>query len=285
MSTQGKIVLEKEIAGRKWTFETGELAKQAGGSVLVKCGETVVLAAVTCSVKPREGTDFFPMTVDYEERLYAAGKIPGGFFKREGRPPEKSILTSRLIDRPLRPLFPDGFRNDVQIVTTVLSADQVVEPDIMALVAASAALAVSDIPFPTPVGAVRIGMSPEGALIINPTLSEYQETKLNLVVAGTKKAIVMVEAGAAEATEAEILEALRIGHETIKELVSMIEELSSKAGKPKREIPVYEPDKDLEALIREHLIKQISAAMRIVEKAERERAFESINKDAFLEIL
>jgi len=285
MSTQGKIVLEKEIAGRKWTFETGELAKQAGGSVLVKCGETVVLAAVTCSVKPREGTDFFPMTVDYEERLYAAGKIPGGFFKREGRPPEKSILTSRLIDRPLRPLFPDGFRNDVQIVTTVLSADQVVEPDIMALVAASAALAVSDIPFPTPVGAVRIGMSPEGALIINPTLSEYQETKLNLVVAGTKKAIVMVEAGAAEVTEAEILEALRIGHETIKELVSAIEELSSKAGKPKREIPVYEPDKDLEALIREHLMKQISAAMRIVEKAERERAFESINKDAFLEIL
>jgi polyribonucleotide nucleotidyltransferase len=285
MSTQGKVVLQKEIAGRQWTFETGELAKQAGGAVLVRCGDAAVLAVATCSSKPREGVDFFPLTVDYEERLYAGGKIPGGFFKREGRPPEKCILTSRLIDRPLRPLFPEGFRNDVQIVTTVLSADQVVETDILALVAASAALAVSDIPFPSPVGAVRIGMNGEGALIVNPTLVENQESKLNLVVAGTREAIVMVEAGAVVVSEAEMLEALKLGHDVIREVISAVEELASRAARPKRELPVYEPDRDLDALIREHFAKHIASCMRIIDKAERERAFEAVSRDAFLEIL
>src|SRR6516164_4850496 len=177
-----------ELGGRQLTLETGELARQASGSVFVRYGDTCVLAAVTASPNPREGIDFFPLTVDYEERMYAAGKIPGGFIKREGRPSEKATLSARLIDRPLRPLFPDGFRNDIHIVCTVLSVDPDADPDVVAMVAAGAALAVSDIPFDQPVAGVRVGFV-EGEYVANPTAEQLEKSLIEVVVAGTAKAV------------------------------------------------------------------------------------------------
>src|SRR5579863_4855928 len=183
---------EAIIGGRVMSIETGRVAQQAGGAVLVRYGETVVLATATTSARPREGIDFFPLTVDVEERLYAAGKIPGGFIKREGRPTEHSILASRLVDRPIRPLFPKGFRNDVQVVATVLSTDQENDPDVLAICGASAALSISDIPFNGPVAGVRVGYL-DGEYVINPTETQLEQSKLDLVVAGTRDAVMMVE--------------------------------------------------------------------------------------------
>lgn len=221
------------VGGRTLTIETGKLAKQANGSVMVRYGDTAVLATATCSAEPREGIDFFPLTVDYEERLYAVGKIPGGFIKREGRPSEKAILSSRLIDRPIRPLFPEGFRNDVQVVATVMSVDQDHAPEIVGMIGASAALSISDIPFLGPIGGVIVGRV-DGQFVVNPTLEQAEKSDVHLVVAGTKDAVMMVEAGAKEVPETDILEAIMFGHAAIKEIVAFIEDIKSKIGLPLR---------------------------------------------------
>jgi polyribonucleotide nucleotidyltransferase len=221
------------VGDQEITFETGKLAKQADGAVLVRAGETMVLATAQGRMETREGADFFPLTVDVEERMYAAGKIPGGFFKREGRPTERAILTARMIDRPIRPLWPQGFRNEVQVICTVLSADLITAHDILCINGASAALMVSPLPFLGPVGAVRIGML-DGELVVNPTLKEAEEeSTLDLVVVGTKEALTMVEAGADEVPEETILEALRLAHEEITKLCDAQEELARSVGKPK----------------------------------------------------
>ena len=213
-----------DIGGRPLTIETGRLAKQANGSVQVRFGDTVVLVTACIQTEPRQGLDFFPLTCEYREYQYAAGRIPGGFFKREGRPSEKEIVTCRLMDRPLRPLFPEGFRNETQVIAMVLSADTDNDPDVIALVGASAALYISDIPFHTPIASVRVGLV-DGALVANPTYAQQVNSLLNIVVAGSKEAIVMVEAGAAEVTEETIVDALQFAHEQIRKIVAGIEEL------------------------------------------------------------
>jgi polyribonucleotide nucleotidyltransferase len=270
-----------EIAGRKLTVETGKLAQQANGAVIIRYGDTVILATATASKKPREGVDFLPLTVDYEERLYAVGKIPGGFIKREGKPSEKAILSARVIDRPLRPLFPKGFRNDVQIIATILSVDQDNTPDISAINGASLALCISDIPFEGPVGAVSVGMV-DGKYVINPTVAETEKSRLRLVVAGTKDAVLMVEAGAEEVTEEEMLKAIMFGHEHIKKLVEFQEMIVSKIGKPKMEIPVEVIDENLARDVREFATAEILKAIKIFDKQEREAYIEKINEDALL---
>jgi len=217
------------------SLETGRVAKQAGGAVLVRCGDSVVLATACAAPDPRVGINFFPLTVDYREYTYAAGRFPGGFIKREGRPTEKEIITSRLIDRPIRPLFPDGFRCETQVIGMVLSADPVRDPDTLAMAGACAALAISDVPFPETLGAVRVALV-HGRLTANPTYEQAKEAKLNIVVAATESGIVMVEAGAQEATEAEVLEAIQFGHECCRKIIAGIRELVAAAGKPKREV-------------------------------------------------
>jgi polyribonucleotide nucleotidyltransferase len=276
--------VEREIAGKKLSFITGDIARQANGAVMVRLEDTMIFIAATASKKPREGIDFFPLMVDYEEKLYAAGKIPGGFIKREGRPSEKSILTSRLIDRPIRPLFPKGMRNELHIVSLVLSADQENDSDIPAINGASAALAISDIPFPEVVGAVRIGHK-DGEFLVNPTYAERDGSILNLVVAGTKTNILMVEAGCLEVSEELLMDALKIAHHHIKEIISFIEELAAKVGKPKVDIPFYEPDLDLEKFMRAHLTGKIAKAIRIHDKAEREQALADLSKDVLIEVI
>jgi polyribonucleotide nucleotidyltransferase len=234
IATQGPTTLSVEIAGREITFETGKLAKQADGAVVVREGETMVLATAQGKTEAREGADFFPLTVDVEERMYAAGKIPGGFFKREGRPTERAILTARMIDRPIRPLWPKGFKNEVHVVATTLSADLVNAHDILAINGASAALMISPLPFLGPVGAVRMGLI-DGELVVNPTLAEVEqgESTLDLVVVGTRDALTMVEAGAGEIPEELLLEALERAHEEIRKLCDLQEDLALQVGKPK----------------------------------------------------
>ena len=224
-----------DIGGRPLTIETGRLAKQANGSVQVRFGDTVVLVTACIQTEPRQGLDFFPLTCEYREYQYAAGRIPGGFFKREGRPSEKEIVTCRLMDRPLRPLFPKGFRNETQVIAMVLSADTDNDPDVIALVGASAAFYISDIPFFTPIASVRVGLV-DGALVANPTYAQQVDSLLNIVVAGSKEAIVMVEAGAAEVTEETILDALQFAHEQIRKIVAGIEDLHGQIQPKKWEV-------------------------------------------------
>ena len=223
-----------DLGGRPLSFEIGEIAKQANGAVLVRYGETAVVVAVTGTKTPREGVDFFPLTVDFEEKAYASGKLPGGFIKREGRPGETQILTSRLIDRPIRPMFPDGYHNDVQIVATAVSIDPDNAPDIPAMIGASCALSISDIPFEGPIAGVRVGLI-DGEFIINPTLAQAEVSLLNLAVAGTKDAILMVEAGAKEISEETMLDAIWFAHDKIKELVEFQEKIVAEVGKVKME--------------------------------------------------
>jgi len=227
------------VADRDVIFETGKLAGQAGGAVMARTGDTVLLATATASKQPREGIDFLPLSVDYEERLYAAGRIPGSFFRREGRPSEEAILLCRLTDRPLRPLFPKGLRNDVHIVLTALSSDGENQIDVLAINAASAALMISGIPFGGPVGAVRVGLI-DDQLVINPTASEMEHSALDLRVAGTEDAILMVEAGANEVSEARVLEALRVAHEAMQDLIRVQKEMAAQVGKPPMEVTVAE---------------------------------------------
>ncbi|HLJ82056.1 MAG TPA: polyribonucleotide nucleotidyltransferase, partial [Ktedonobacterales bacterium] len=270
--------VEMPIAGRVLSIETGRLAEQAGGAVLVRYGDTVILATATGSAAPREGIDFFPLTVDVEERMYAAGKIPGGFIKREGRPTEHSILASRLVDRPIRPLFPKGYRKDVQVVITVLSVDMENDPDILGLIGASAALSISNIPFAGPVGAVRVGYI-DGQVVINPLGSHLAHSALDLALAGTKDAVVMVEAGAKELPEEVMVEAIRQGHETIKQLVALQEELVAKAGKPKTPFVAPESDAALAKAVEEFVRPRFEVAVNNANKAEREAALNAVQDE------
>src|SRR6516165_643032 len=242
MSTKHEVSVEL-AGGKRMVFETGRIAKQAHGSVLAKSGDNYVLATAVANQEAREGIDFFPLTVDYREYTYAGGRIPGGFIKREGRPSEKEILTSRQIDRPIRPLFPEGFRNETQIIALVFSADKENDPDVVAINAAAAALAISDIPFGATVGAVRVGRV-NGEFVVNPTYDERANTTVNIMVVGHKDGIVMIESGAKEETEDVILAAIEFGHEQILKIVTGIEELVAKAGKAKRQFnaPVFDEE-------------------------------------------
>src|SRR5881392_3906365 len=233
---------EAVIGGRVMSIETGRVAEQASGAVLVRYGETVILATVVGSDEPREGIDFFPLTVDFEERMYAAGKIPGGFIKREGRASEAAILAARLTDRPIRPLFPEGYKDDVQVVITVLSTDQENDPDVIGTVAASAALTISEIPFQGPIGAVRIGRI-DGEFVVNPTYSQLAESELDLIVSGTRDAIMMVEAGAKILPEDVMAEAILFAHRELRPLIDLQEQLREAVGKPKL-MPYLEPGTD-----------------------------------------
>src|SRR5947207_7067998 len=224
---------EVSINGKRLSLETGKLAKQADGSVIVRSGDTMVLVTACTAATPREGIDFLPLTVDYKEYTYASGRIPGGFFKREGKPTEKEVLTSRLIDRPIRPLFPDGWRSETQVIALVISADTDNDSDVLAITGASAALALSSIPQSRTLAGVRVGFA-DGDFVINPTFDQPKRSTLDLVIAGTKDGIVMVEAGAKEVPEGQMVQALERGHAAIKEIVAGIEALAAQAGKTKR---------------------------------------------------
>ncbi len=272
-------VFKREIAGREMKVTIGKVAEQANGAALVEYGDTVVLVTATASTKPREGIDFFPLSVDYEEKMYAVGKIPGGFIKREGRPSEKAILTARLIDRPLRPLFPEGYRNDVQIVATALSVDQDNQPDIVAMVGSSIALSISDIPFDGPTGSVFVGMV-DGEYIINPNEEQTAKSKISLTLAGTKSAIMMVEAGAQIVTEEEMLGAILKGHEEIKNICDFIEEIQREVGKEKAEYEVFKPNEEIKEKVitfgKDLLIDAINQEDKVVREEKFEAAKDKI---------
>lgn len=267
-----------DVAGKELKIEIGKLAEQANGAALVSCGDTVVFVAATASDKPREGIDFFPLSVDFEEKLYAVGKIPGGFIKREGKPTEKSILTSRLIDRPIRPLFPKGFRNDVQIVATALSVDPDIPPDVFAMIGSSIALSISDIPFYGPTGSVAVGYV-DGQFVINPDSKQREESQLHLIVSGTKDAVMMVEAGAKEVSEDIMLEAIMYGHQFIKDIVELQEQIVEEVGKPKREVVLHTIDEDLEKDVQEYGYQKIREAIYTADKQERENRLNAVKEE------
>ncbi|MGH8067716.1 MAG: polyribonucleotide nucleotidyltransferase [Candidatus Entotheonellia bacterium] len=262
--------VEKEIGGKKLVLEVGEVAKQANGATLVWYGETVVLVTAVVAPEVREGIDFVPLTVDYREKAYAAGKIPGGFFKREGRPSEREVLTSRLIDRPIRPLFPKGFSQETQVIAIVLSADTENEPDILAMIGASTALTVSDIPFHGPIGAVRIGRI-DGAFVINPTHQQQSLSDLDLVIAGVDAGIVMVEGSGREVSEQVLIEGLEVGHQVIREIIALQRDLRETAGKPKLAIATDASDPALVQRVGGLAIPRVREAIRIPDKQSRER--------------
>ncbi|REJ22263.1 MAG: polyribonucleotide nucleotidyltransferase [Paenibacillaceae bacterium] len=270
--------VEMQLGGRPLVLETGRLAKQANAAVTVRYGDTVVLCTATASKEPKD-LDFFPLTVNFEERLYSVGKIPGGFIKREGRPSESAILASRLTDRPIRPLFPEGFRNEVQIVDIVMSVDQDCSPEISAMIGTSAALSISDIPFNGPIGGVIVGRV-DGEFVINPTVEQEERSDIHVVVAGTRDAIMMVEAEADEVPEEVILEAIMFGHEEIKKIVDMIDELVRVAGKPKMEVQLHQVDEEVNRAVREFASARLIEAIRVPEKQARQDAIDAVNADA-----
>ncbi|NTW57953.1 MAG: polyribonucleotide nucleotidyltransferase [Nitrospirae bacterium] len=265
--------VETEIGGKRLILETGVMAKQAGGAVVARYGDTVVLATAVSSKVERENVDFLPLTVDYQEKAYSAGRIPGGFFKREGRQTEKEILTSRLIDRPLRPLFPDGYYFDTQVIASVLSIGDESSMDLMGMIASSAAVSISDIPFNGPIGAVRVGYI-DGKFCINPGFKEISASSLNLVVAGTADAIMMVEGGANELSEDQMLEALETAHREIKMIVALQQELASKVGKSKRAVKVVEIDRDLEKEVAALALDRLKTSIIIPDKMERQKTLD-----------
>ncbi len=269
--------VEIELDGRSISLEAGDLARQAGGAVIARQGDTMVLVSATMASSPREGIDFFPLTVDYREKTYAAGKIPGGFFKREARPSDLETLTCRLIDRPIRPLFPDGFRNETQIVCFVVSHDQVNPADVIALTGASAALMISDIPFETPIAGARIGRI-NGSFVFNPTHEESEQSDIQLLMAGTADGIVMVEAGANEASEDEMMSALEFGHERIKKLIDLQIQLKSLISKEKLQVEKEEIDNTLVERV-SNIRPKLESAMQIVSKQERSEAIKQAKKD------
>ena len=273
-----------DLSGRELKVTIGKVAEQANGSCLVQCGETVVLVNACASKEPREGVDFFPLSCDFEEKLYSVGKIPGGFIKREGRPSEKSILTSRLIDRPLRPLFPEGYRNDVQVIATALSVEQDNQPDILAMIGSSIALTISDIPFNGPTGSVNVGYV-DGEYVINPTIAQREKSRLNITVSGTKDAIMMVEAGADILSEEEVLNAILFAHEEIKSICNFIETIREEVGKEKSEVIIKQRDEDLFNSIIEFGKEQIISALRTPNKMEREENLDNITKEIFEKFL
>ncbi len=266
-----------EVAGRRLSIETGRVAEQANGAVIVRQGDSVVLSTVVMSKEPREGIDFFPLTCDYEEKLYAAGKIPGSFMRREGRPTETAILASRLTDRPLRPLFPDGFRLDIQVVSTVLSVDQENDPTILSINGASTAIVISDVPWAGPVGAVRMGLL-DGKVVVNPPMGRMAESELDLVVAGTADAILMVEAGAKGVTEHTVLEALEMAHDAIRQICAAQLELREQVGREKREfIPASYPEQAIE-VVNEYLAMRLDAVLFSPDKAAREKGIDELRR-------
>jgi len=271
-------VFERSIAGRALSIQVGKFAQQASGAVAVQYGNTVVLVTACVSAEPREGVDFVPLTVDYEERLYAAGKIPGSFIRREGRPTEEAVITSRLIDRSLRPLLSKEFHNDVQVVATVLSVDQENDPDICALIGASAALTLSDIPFFGPISAIHIGYI-DDALVVNPTLPQIEDSLLDVIVASSKENVVMVEAGAREVSEEILLEASKRGHEVNQEIIELQEELRQIYGNAKVEIESRELAPELSSQIASILGERLSQVLEEPEKLQRDKALTSLKEE------
>lgn len=274
------------VGGRLLEFELGKICEQANGQVMVKYGESVVSVTVCASKEAREDIDFLPLSCDYEEKMYASGKIPGGFIRREGRPSEKAILSSRLMDRPLRPLFPKGYHNDVVVVATVMSVDLDCETDIMAMVGASVAIATSDIPWEGPIAAVRVGRV-DGRFIINPTLEQREQSDINLTVAGTKEAIMMVEAGADEVPEDVMLDAIFFGHDEIKKLVEFIDEIVAEVGKPKKELVINQVPEDIDTAVRDYATGRMQEAIHTFDKLERLDNMDAVEvetKEHFAEI-
>ncbi|AIQ36456.1 polynucleotide phosphorylase [Paenibacillus sp. FSL R5-0345] len=269
--------VEMQLGGRRLVLETGRLAKQANAAVMVRYGDTAVLCTVTASSEPKD-LDFFPLTVNYEERLYAVGKIPGGFIKREGRPSEKAILSSRLTDRPIRPLFPEGFRNDVQVLNLVMSVDQDCTPEIAAMIGTSAALSISDVPFDGPIGGVNVGRI-NGEFIINPDIAQQAISDIFLTVAGTKDAIMMVEAEANEVPEEVMLEAIMFGHEEIRNIVATIEELVAIAGKEKMAVKLHAVNAEVNTEVRAFAQARLVDAVKIAEKHARQEAIDVVNNE------
>src|SRR5215207_4568277 len=255
------------IGSQTISFETGKLAKQADGSVIVRSGDTMVLVTACYAANPREGIDFLPLTVDYREYTYASGRIPGGFFKREGKPSEKEVLTSRMTDRPIRPLFPTGWRHETQVIALVLSADSENDSDVLAITGASAALAISEIPFQKTIASVRVGLV-DGQFLINPTYPQRRQSRLDLIVAGSRDGIVMVEAGAKEATEEEVVQALDTAQAAIRKIVDVIDDLAKEIGKKKREVAKKEVSREFYREVEEKVLVPLSEAMRIRGKLE-----------------
>jgi len=271
-------VFECEFGGRTLAIETGKLAEQASGAVTVRYGDTVVLVTTCISDQPREGIDFLPLTVDYEERLYAAGKIPGGFIRREGRPSEEATLACRLTDRPLRPLLPKGWRNDIQLIVTVLSADRENDPDILAVIGSSAVLSISEVPFDGPVSAVHIGYIND-ELILNPTLAQLEDSQLDLVVASTKEAVVMIEAGAREVSEDIVTQAIRFGHEANQDIIKLQQQLQQTCGKPKVEAPITEINPEVASATSSIINGRLAQALSQPEKLQREETLGNLKKE------
>ena len=281
MSNKDATIFEIEIGGRKVTFETGKYCEQSSGSCLVRCGETAVMVNVNMSPAPRPGIDFFPLSVDFEEKMYAVGKIPGGFKKREGRASDKAILTSRLIDRPLRPLFPKGFYNDVTVVATALSVDPNIAPEPLAMLGSSFALSISDIPFMGPTGSVCVGLV-DGKYVINPDLDQKEKSLMHLMLSGTEEAILMVEAGAKEVTEEQMLDGIMFGHEEIKKIVRFIKDVKAKIGKPVNDKIVYETVEDeINTAVREFATPLIVKALDEFDREKRQKNQEEANEQIY----
>ena len=273
-------IFKMDFAGRELSVEIGKIAQLASGSAILTYGETMVMVNVSKSAQPRDGIDFFPLSVDYEEKLYSVGKIPGGFLKREGKPSEKAILTSRLIDRPIRPLFPKGFRNDVQVVATVLSVDPDCTPDIVSMIGSSIALSISEIPFNGPTGSVLVGLV-DGAFVVNPTAEQREKSSMHLVVSGTKDAIMMVEAGGDEIPDTLMLEAILFAHEEIKKVVAFIEEIVAEVGKEKMEVTLFKINEEVEKAVREFATADMKEAVKTIEKLERMEKMDAVKQATF----
>lgn len=281
MSNKDATIFEIEIGGKKVTFETGKYCEQSSGSCLVRCGETAVMVNVNMSPAPRPGIDFFPLSVDFEEKMYAVGKIPGGFKKREGRASDKAILASRLIDRPLRPLFPKGFYNDVTVVATALSVDPNIAPEPLAMLGSSFALSISDIPFMGPTGSVCVGLV-DGKYVINPDLEQREKSLMHLMLSGTEEAILMVEAGAKEVTEEQMLDGIMFGHEEIKKIVRFIKDVKAKIGKPVNDKIVYETvEEEINTAVREFATPLIVKALDEFDREKRQKNQEEANEQIY----
>ena len=277
-------IFHYNLAGRDLAVTIGKYAEQASGACMIQYGDTAVMVTATQSKKPKEGLDFFPLSCDYEEKLYSVGKIPGGFIKREGRQSERAILTSRLIDRPVRPLFPDGFRNEVQVVATVMSVDQDNSPEIAAMIGASIALTISDIPFMGPIGSVQVGLV-DGNIVINPNSADREKSDLNLVVSGTKDAVMMVEAGANFVSEEVMLEAILTGHTEIKKICGFIEDLTKEVGKEKAEYKLFMPNTEVEEKVKIAASEKLAKALNILDKTERNNEVDAIKDETKASLL
>ena len=272
-------VFKMELGGRELIVESGKYCGQAGGSCIVRCGETAVMVTATAAKEPREGIDFFPLSIEFEEKMYSVGKIPGGFIKREGRPSEKAILSCRLIDRPLRPLFPKGYFNDVQVIATVLSVDPEIPPEVYAMIGSSVALSIAGVPFQGPTGSVVVGMV-DGKYIINPDSAQREASRIHLTVSGTKDAIMMVEAGAKEVTESEMLEAILFAHEEIKKICAFISNIKEEIGKPEAPYELYHVPEELDVQVREKFYDRMRWAMDTFDRTERETREAQVKAEA-----